>query len=103
MVILNWFHRSMFKNTTCARIKILFTLLVQAQLFFLISMFQPFYFPDHAGFPLSTPTDGSSLYFRIEMHYDNPDHVEGKTFPLNFHVIHMEALALHTLVTLWVS
>ena len=43
----------------------------------IFSIFQPFYFPPHTGFPFSAPTDGRSHFIRLEMHYDNPSNIEG--------------------------
>ena len=43
-----------------------------------VTLFQAFYFPEHAGLPLVSPSDGTPLSLRIEVHYDNPTHAEGK-------------------------
>ena len=40
--------------------------------------FQAFYFPEHAGLPFFENSDDGPLLMRLEMHYDNPSHTEGK-------------------------
>ncbi len=38
---------------------------------------QAFYFPEHTGLPFFTTTEPT--FMRLEMHYDNPAHIEGKS------------------------
>ena len=45
--------------------------------------FQAFYFPNHTGVPIFSPEDLTPLYVRMEMHYDNPSHIEGSLLFIN--------------------
>ena len=56
--------------------------------------FQAFYFPEHAGVPMFSPEDLTPLYLRLEMHYDNPSHIEGSSAIIINHQLQMNSLSM---------
>ena len=48
---------------------------------FSIRLFQPFYFPEKAGFSVGGPDDPT--FYIMETHFDNPDRKTGKLLKLN--------------------
>lgn len=47
-------------------------------MYFLYLNIQTVVFPEHIGYPFSV--DGIPSYYLLQVHYDNPNHLQGLTF-----------------------